>query len=99
MADDEETPSREPREYDVRRNPRRGVRIHPLPRGHHREFRRLCAESIVYIQSQLSTWHLAARDTPDHAFVQGQLVYWSAALRWMRHLEYFATHNAPPRNP
>ena len=83
------------RPYDARRDPRRGVRIRPLPRHQHREFRRLCADVTMYIQSQLSTWRLAARGGADGPIVQAQLVYWSSALRWMQHLEYLATHHDP----
>lgn len=88
-----------PRPYDARRNPRRGVRVNPLPRHMHREFTRFMAESRLYLQSQLSTWKLAARELPDEPYVQAQLVYWSAALRWMNQLEYLGTTNGTRDRP
>ena len=86
-------------QYDARSRPRRGVRIKPLPRHHHREFRRLVAEATCYIRSQISTWKLASREIHGERIIQAQLIYWESALRWMSHLEYLGTHNDSRERP
>lgn len=95
MTSNPDPPPGSPAPYDARRRPRRGVRVKPLPRHMHREFRRLCADSTTYIRSQISTWKLADRTVFDEPIIQANLIYWTSALRWMSHLEYFGTHHDP----
>lgn len=83
--------------YDPRSNPRRGVRVKPLPRFAHPAFRRLCSDVRVLIQSHLSTWKLADREIHDDKIIHANLIYWSSALRFVNHIEYLGTSNATTR--
>lgn len=85
--------------YDPRKNPKRGVRIKPLPRIVQPAFRRFCAEVRVYAQSQVSTWKLAKREYADLPFVHTNLVYWQSVVKFINHLEYLGTSNDPARHP
>lgn len=84
---------RDPRPYDPRRNPRRGVRVKPLPRSMHREFRRFCADLAVLARSHQSTWRLARRDAADEPIVDANLIYWESVIKFLSYLEYLGTTN------
>jgi hypothetical protein len=82
--------------YDARRNPRRGVKVPPLPRHVHSEFRRFCDGLRTHAQSHLSTWTLA-KSYGDDVMTRGQTAYWRAVLKYINYIEYLGTTNARHR--
>lgn len=83
--------------YDPRRNPERGVRVHPLPRSYHRRFAAFVAELDVMAQSHLATWRLAVREGLDDRVVNANLVYWTSFRKALNTIEYLGTTNDPSK--
>jgi hypothetical protein len=78
---------------DLRRKPRRGVRIDPLPTHMHREFSRFVSQLDAMIQSHISTYALADREGADRAHFDAVEIYWRSARKFLRHAEYLGTRN------
>jgi hypothetical protein len=85
-----------PPPYDIRKNPCRGVRVPPLPRHVHHDFRRFCDGLRAHAQSHLSTITLA-RSSHENAWTRGELAYWRSCLKYINTLEYLGTTNGKHR--
>ena len=92
---DRNPPFDSPPNYDARANPNRGVRVHPMPKMTHRRFKRFLREMDALCQSHQSTWRLAMREKCDEATVNVNLLYWTAARKFINLLEYLGTTNDP----
>jgi hypothetical protein len=92
MENDDEGREAEPL-YDIRRNPRRGVRVKPLPKYVHDEFRQFCDGLRQHAQSHLSTVRLA-KASAENQWVICQSVYWHNCLKYINTIEYLGTANA-----
>jgi len=75
---------------DQRRNPKRGVRVIPLPKVMHARFAVLCSQLRDHARSHRSTWALASRIYPTPAGDR-QLSYWDAVIKYINTLEYLGT--------
>ena len=82
-------------DYDPRANPNRGVRVHPMPRITHRRLKRFIRELDALCQSHQSTWRLAHREQADETTVRVNLMYWTAARKFLHIIEYLGTSNDP----
>lgn len=91
---DDEGEGKPPR--DVRKNPCRGVRIKPLPKHMHDDFRAFCDALRMHAQSHLSTIKLAEKDDIND-WVICQSVYWRSCLKYINTIEYLGTINAKSR--
>lgn len=82
---------------DVRRRPKRGVSIKPLPQHMHQKFIELCDALRMHAQSHKSTWHLAHREVPNDV-VQSMLMYWDNVHSYINTLEYLGTRGNDPNS-
>lgn len=82
--------------YDPRKEPNRGVRVPPLPRHVHSEFRDFVDGLRSHAQSHLSTLTLA-RNSGLGEWSAPRERYWRSVLKYLNTVEYLGTANVRNR--